>query len=57
MRIKDILKNSNFEKYKKLKAMATQKNKIGKLSEKDLKELMSHSSYRRGKNGAIKQVR
>ena len=30
--------------------------KLG-LSEKDLKELMYHSSYRRGSRGAIKQVR
>lgn len=28
-----------------------------KLTEKDIKELMSHSSYKRSSSGAIKQIR
>lgn len=57
MRIKDILIDNQFKEYKKLNAISNKKNNIEKLSERDLKDLMYHSSYRRGKRGAIKQVR
>ncbi|MDB1943729.1 hypothetical protein PMY73_07105 [Clostridium tertium] len=51
MRIKDILKEKQPVTYSKLHS-----NKEEKLTEKDLKELMSHSSYKRC-SGAIRQVR
>ncbi|MGG7142469.1 hypothetical protein ACQPVP_03285 [Clostridium nigeriense] len=56
MRINDILKESQSKEYKELKSII-KKNSKEKLSERDLKDLMSHSSYKRGKHGAIKQVR
>lgn len=59
MRIKNILKDTQSKEYKKLKSISNKKHKRKKenLSERDLKDLMSHSSYIRGKRGAIKQVR
>ena len=53
MRIQDILKNNQPKTYSKL----NKHSKEEKLTEKDIKELMSHSSYRRGSGGAIRQVR
>lgn len=55
MRIKDVLKENDVGNYNKLMEMKNKK-KSEKLSERDIKELMSHSSYRRHK-GAVKQVR
>ncbi|MBN7575424.1 MULTISPECIES: hypothetical protein [Clostridium] len=52
MIIEKILKERDPKTYKKLDAI----KKKEKLSERDIKELMSHSSYKRHK-GAIKQVK
>lgn len=52
MRIKDILKINQPRTYSKLEREIEQE-----LTEKDIRILMSHSSYRRGSGGAIKQVR
>ena len=60
MRIGNILKDTQTKEYKKLKSISNKKKnkkKIQNLSERDLKDLMSHSSYRRGKHGDIKQVK
>lgn len=53
MRIEDSIKEKQPTEYSKLHSM----RKEEKLTEKDLKELMSHSSYKRSSGGAIKQVR
>lgn len=55
MRVKDVLRENDVEKYNKLMKIKDKKNSE-KLSERELKELMSHSSYKRHK-GALKQVR
>jgi len=55
MRVKDVLKENDVDNYDKLMKLKN-KNKSEKLSERDIKELMSHSSYARHK-GAIKQVK
>lgn len=55
MRVKDVLKENDIGNYKKLIKMQD-KSQSEKLSEQDIKELMSHSSYKRHK-GAIKQVK
>lgn len=52
MRIRDILKINQPRAYSKLERKIKEE-----LTEKDIKVLMSHSSYRRGSGGAIKQVR
>lgn len=52
MRIKDILKEKQPGTYSKLHS-----KKEEKLTEKDIKELMSHSAYKRSSSGAIRQVR
>lgn len=52
MRIRDIIKTNQPGAYSKLNY-----KKEKELTEKDIKELMSHSSYKRGSGGAIKQVR
>lgn len=52
MTIREILKEAQPESYLKLV-----KKKPKKLTEKELKELMGHSSYKRGAGGAIRQVR
>lgn len=64
MRIEDILKENQPQEYKILNKKIREKSKHQKrdklsqeLTEKDIKELMGHSSYRRGSNGAIRQVR
>jgi len=55
MRVKDVLKETDVGNYNKLMKMKDKKNN-DKLSERDIKELMSHSCYKRHK-GAIKQVK
>lgn len=55
MRVKDVLKENDIGKYNKLMEIKN-KNKVEKLSESDIRELMSHSCYKRHK-GAIKQVK
>ncbi len=55
MLVKDILRENHIDNYNKLqKIKDTEKNQ--KLSEREIEELMSHSSYKRHK-GAIKQVK
>lgn len=54
MRVKDILKERDPKLYERLESI--KKKKKEKLSERDIEELMSHSSYRRHK-GAMKQVK
>lgn len=51
MRIKDIIKTNQPKTYSKLK------HSDEKLTEKEIKDLMSHSSYKRCSGGAIRQVR
>ena len=55
MSIGRVLKENQPESYKKLNKIRNDNKE--KLSEKDLRELMHHSSYRRSRRGAIKQVR
>lgn len=52
MRIEDIVKEKQPKSYKKMKKIMH-----GKLSKRDIEELMYHPSYKRGSRGAIKQVR
>ena len=52
MRIEDIIKEKQPKSYKKMKKIRNEK-----LSQRDIKELMYHPSYKRGSRGAIKQVR
>lgn len=56
MSIGRIIKENYPKSYEKLNKIRSE-NKKEKLIEKDIKELMHHSSYRRGSRGAIKQVR
>lgn len=53
MRIGDIIREKQPRTCSKLHSM----RKVEKLTEKDIKELMSHSSYKRSSSGAIRQVR
>lgn len=55
MKVRDILKENDISNYNKLTEIKNKKNSE-KLSERDIKELMSHSSYKRHK-GAMKQVK
>ncbi len=55
MRVKDVLRENDIESYDKLIKIKN-KNNNEKLSESDIKDLMSHSSYKRHK-GAMKQVK
>jgi hypothetical protein len=55
MKIGAVLKENDVDNYNRLREMKD-KRKSENLSERDIKELMSHSSYRRHK-GAIKQVK
>lgn len=58
MEIGKSIKVKQPEVYSKLKHYKhTKKNKKEKLTEQDIKELMSHSSYKRGSGGSIRQVR
>lgn len=54
MSIGRIIKEKQPHNYEKLNNIRRKKKE--NLSEKDLKELMHHSSYRRSRRGAIKQV-
>lgn len=65
MEIREILKRTQPELYEKLNkrdrnnkrsSKKRKENKVN-LNKKDIKELMSHSSYRRGTGGAIRQVK
>ncbi|MDU2266680.1 hypothetical protein [Clostridium celatum] len=55
MSIGRVLKENQPDSYKKLNKIRNDNKK--ELSERDIKELMHHSSYRRSSRGAIKQVR
>lgn len=55
MSIGRVLKENQPDNYKKLNKIRNDNRE--NLSEKDIKDLMHHSSYRRGSRGAIKQVR
>ena len=65
MEIREILKRTQPELYEKLnkrdrnnkRSSKKRKQNKGNLNEKDINELMSHSSYRRGTGGAIRQVK
>lgn len=57
MTIREILKESQAGYYEKLVNKRVPKKKTKKLTEKEIKELMGHSSYKRGNGGAIRQVR
>jgi hypothetical protein len=54
--IREILKEAQPDYYSKLVKNHSNK-KPKKLTEKEIKELMRHSSYKRGAGGAIRQVR
>lgn len=56
MKIGDMLRQNDVGNYNKLVEIKDDKRKSDNLSERDIKELMSHSCYRRHK-GAIKQVK
>lgn len=56
MNIGTFIKENQPDSYKKLKRIKS-KNKKENLTENDIKELMHHSSYKRSRRGAIKQVR
>jgi len=53
VKIEKIIKENQPDEFSKLK----HKHSTEKLIERDLKELMSHSSYKRGTGGSIRQVR
>lgn len=55
MSIGRVIKENQQDSYKKLNKIRNDNRE--KLSEREIKELMHHSSYRRGSRGAIKQVR
>lgn len=56
MTIREILKESQPDYYRKL-VKKHSKKKPEKLTEKEIKELMGHSAYKRGAGGAIRQVK
>lgn len=56
MNIGRIIKENYSERYERLREIRS-KNKKENLTEKDIRELRHHSSYRRSRRGAIKQVR
>ncbi|WP_349818154.1 MULTISPECIES: hypothetical protein [Clostridium] len=56
MTIREILKESQPDYYRKLVKKHSNK-KPEKLTEKEIKELMGHSAYKRGAGGAIRQVK
>lgn len=55
MKIREILKDIQPDSYRKLVKNSSKKTE--KLTEKEIKNLMKHRSYRRGTGGAIRQVR
>ena len=56
MNIGRLIQENNPKSYEKLRKIRSE-NKKENLTERDIKELMHHSSYRRSRRGAIKQVR
>lgn len=56
MTVKRILRENDVGSYNKLMKIKENNKKSEKLSEREIEELMSHSSYKRHK-GAMKQVR
>ena len=56
MKIGQILQDKQPKEYKRINKERKKKYKEN-LSERDIKELMGHSSYKRGPGGSIKQVR
>lgn len=56
MNIGRIIKENYPQSYESLRKIRNE-NKKENLTESDIKELMHHSSYRRSRRGAIKQVR
>lgn len=56
VKVGEILKETQLKTYGKLIDYKIKHSKE-KLTEKDIMELMDHSSYKRGPNGAIRQVR
>ena len=56
MTIREILKEAQPDYYIKLVKKHSNK-KPEKLTEKEIKELMGHSAYKRGAGGAIRQVK
>lgn len=56
MKDKDILREKDVGNHNKVKDIKNKKKTNEKLSEHDIEELMSHSSYKRHK-GAVKQVK
>ena len=56
MNIGRVIKENQPDSYKKLRNIKS-KNKNKNLTEKDIKKLMHHSSYKRSRRGTIKQVR
>lgn len=58
MTIGEIIKVTQPKAYRKLqKFIHTKVKHKEQLTEKDVRELMGHNSYRRGHGGAIRQVR
>ena len=61
MKIKEILKSNQPNDYKRLKKVSEKNKKRNRgkpnLTEAETRELMSNRHYRRGRGGAIKQVR
>ncbi len=65
VRIGSIIKEKQPDMYKKLQLAQNKEHKPKKgrkpeeeyLSFSDIEKLMQHSSYKRGRNGAIRQVR
>lgn len=55
MNIAELIRESNLKTYDKLNGI--RRKAVGNISEREIKELMSHSSYRRSASGAIRQVR
>ena len=56
MTIREILKEAQPDYYRMLVKKHSNK-KPEKLTEKEIKELMGHSAYKRGAGGAIRQVK
>lgn len=57
MLIKEILKESQLDHYKKLVRNKKPKRKQQKLTEIEIMELMKQRAYKRGTGGAIRQIR
>lgn len=59
MRIKEYLSEETLKELNtdKSKKKRSKKRKKERITEKDILELMQHSTYKRGKGGAMRQVR